>query len=119
MILVMKDKIEKSKASQPLAPTSRIDTRRALHPHELDAETKHQIWVPPGFIHGFCVTSEEGAEIEYKCTAPYDAASDLTVLWNDPDIGIAWPIDNPVLSEKDENAPRLADVQDRLSRYEG
>lgn len=86
---------------------------------ELDAETKHQIWVPPGFIHGFCVTSEDGAEIEYKCTAPYDAASDLTVLWNDPDLGIPWPIDAPILSAKDESAPRLAEVQDRLPRYDG
>ena len=83
----------------------------------LDARNKHQIWVPPGFLHGFCVTSEDGAEIEYKCTAPYDAAADLSVLWNDPDIGISWPVNDPLLSDKDRDAPRLAEVQDRLSPY--
>ena len=76
---------------------------------ELTAENHKQLYVPPGFAHGFCVLSEV-AEMAYKCTALYEAADDAGVLWNDPDIGIDWPIDDPVLSAKDEKAPRLADL---------
>jgi len=85
---------------------------------DLTAENKHQIWVPPGFVHGFCVTSEEGAEIEYKCTKLYDADSDLTVRWDDPALGIPWPIKEPILSAKDQDAPLLAEVADRLPTFE-
>ena len=75
----------------------------------LDSVNHRQIWVPPGFLHGFCVVSET-AEVEYKCTDLYDPGGELGVLWNDPDIGIAWPVDEPVLSGKDQTAPRLRDV---------
>ena len=85
---------------------------------DLTAENKHQIWVPPGFVHGFCVTSEEGAEIEYKCTKLYDADSALTVRWDDPALGIPWPIKEPILSAKDQDAPLLAEVADRLPTFE-
>jgi len=73
----------------------------------LDASGFHQLWIPPGFLHGFCVMSE-WAEIEYKCTAPYDRDDEIGVVWNDPDIGIAWPIAAPALSPKDAALPRLS-----------
>src|SRR6185295_12886257 len=79
----------------------------------LSAENKHQIWVPPGFVHGFCVTSET-AEVEYKCTDLYDPGGELTVIWNDPAIGIVWPVKEPVLSTKDLAGKRLAELTDLL-----
>jgi len=82
----------------------------------LSGENHHQLWVPAGFIHGFCVTSER-AEVEYKCTDLYDPGGELGVIWNDPDIGIEWPVREPVLSGKDAAAPRLKDVSDKLMRY--
>lgn len=75
----------------------------------LSAENKRQFYVPPGFAHGFCVTSET-ALFTYKCTDLYNPQADGGVIWNDPDIGIEWPITEPVLSEKDGRAPRLKDV---------
>ena len=69
----------------------------------LSAENKRQLWVPEGFAHGFYVTSDE-AEFVYKCTDYYNPTAEHSLLWNDPDIGIEWPIDiQPVLSAKDES----------------
>ncbi len=83
----------------------------------LNTENHRQIWVPPGFLHGFCVVSET-AEVEYKCTDLYDPGGELGVLWNDPDIGIEWPVDSPVLSTKDKAAPRLREVpEDQLPTH--
>lgn len=76
----------------------------------LSAENKRQMYVPEGFAHGFCVTSGD-AHVLYKCTTLYVPEEDAGVLWNDPDIGIQWPVDEPVLSEKDSNAPRLKDIR--------
>ena len=73
-------------------------------------ENKTQFWVPPGFAHGFVVLSET-ADFEYKCTDYYDPSDEGSLLWNDPDLNIPWPIDNPKLSEKDANAPLLADLK--------
>ena len=73
----------------------------------LDAESYRQLWIPAGFLHGFCVLSE-WAEIEYKCTALYDRDDEVGVVWNDPDLGIVWPIEQPSLSPKDAALPRLA-----------
>ena len=72
--------------------------------------------VPPGFVHGFCVTSET-AEIEYKCTDFYDPSSEISIQWNDPEIGITWPLQGlqPILSVKDREAPLLADLAGQLS----
>jgi dTDP-4-dehydrorhamnose 3,5-epimerase len=83
----------------------------------LSAENKHQLYVPPGLAHGFCVTTDS-AQVEYKCTGFYYPEDELSILWNDPDIGIAWPIDEPILSDKDRTAPRLKDVQDRLVQFD-
>jgi len=80
---------------------------------KLDALEGAQLWVPPGFLHGFC-TLEDTTEIFYKVTAFYSANHDAGVLWNDPDLGIYWPVDfaSAILSEKDQRLPRLCDVPD-------
>ena len=75
----------------------------------LSAENKRQLYVPPGFAHGFCVTSEN-ALFAYKCTECYDPKSEGSVLWNDPELGITWPVSEPRLSEKDRHALRLRDI---------
>ncbi|NQZ96262.1 MAG: dTDP-4-dehydrorhamnose 3,5-epimerase [Myxococcales bacterium] len=83
----------------------------------LSSENKKQLYAPPGLVHGFCVTSET-AQVEYKCTEFYHPGDELSVLWNDPDLGIPWPIESPILSDKDRSAPRLKDIQDRLLDFE-
>ncbi|HEX2164726.1 MAG TPA: dTDP-4-dehydrorhamnose 3,5-epimerase [Thermoanaerobaculia bacterium] len=72
-----------------------------------------QLWIPPGFAHGFCVLSEI-AEVEYKCTALYDRADELAIAWNDAEIGVEWPVEEPLLSEKDRAAAGLREVEGRL-----
>jgi len=72
----------------------------------LNAENKRQFWVPPGYAHGFAVLSDT-ADFEYKCTDYYDPADEGSLLWNDPQVAIDWPLDNPTLSEKDATAPTL------------
>lgn len=80
----------------------------------LSAENKRQFWIPEGFAHGFAVLSER-AIFSYLCTAQYDKSADASVRWNDADIAIDWPIDAPLLSDKDAAAPFLKDVApDRL-----
>lgn len=77
----------------------------------LSAENKHQLWIPEGFAHGFYVTSKE-AEFVYKCTDYYNPKSECSIIWNDPDIGINWPLLNrPILSLKDEFATRMKDQE--------
>jgi dTDP-4-dehydrorhamnose 3,5-epimerase len=76
---------------------------------ELSAENKRQLWVPAGFAHGFVVLSDV-ADFLYKCTALYKPEAERSVVWNDPDLAIAWPIAEPLLSPKDAAAPRLADA---------
>jgi dTDP-4-dehydrorhamnose 3,5-epimerase len=75
----------------------------------LTAENKKQLWVPPGFAHGFLVLSEF-ADFEYKCTDYYDPSDEGHILWNDPQLAIDWPVSEPVLSEKDAAAPLLMDL---------
>jgi len=85
----------------------------------LSAENRRQFWVPPGFAHGFVVTGES-ALFSYKCTDYYAPEYDGSILWNDPEIGIRWPVDNPSLSDKDRAAPPLEAVpEERLPRYSG
>lgn len=76
---------------------------------ELTSETGRQIWVPPGFAHGFCVLSDT-ADVLYKCTDYYAPGAERSIVWNDPDIGIDWPVKAPLLSPKDAAAPRLKDA---------
>jgi dTDP-4-dehydrorhamnose 3,5-epimerase len=80
---------------------------------ELSAGNLRQVWVPPGFAHGFCVASER-AQVEYKCTDLYRPEDEFGIIWNDPDLAIDWPLADPILSEKDARLPRLAEVVDRL-----
>jgi dTDP-4-dehydrorhamnose 3,5-epimerase len=82
----------------------------------LSAENFRQLYVPPDFAHGFCVTSD-WAEFEYKCTDFYDPADEIRLLWNDPDLRIEWPVNAPLLSEKDRAAQPLAVLMDRLPAY--
>ena len=76
----------------------------------LTEKNKLQFWIPPGFAHGFVVLSDN-ADFEYKCTDYYDPSDEGSLLWNDPDLNIPWPINNPKLSEKDLNAPLLANLK--------
>jgi dTDP-4-dehydrorhamnose 3,5-epimerase len=81
---------------------------------ELDDVHGHQLWIPIGFGHGFCVLSDE-ADFVYKCTNYYDAATESGISFADPDVGIEWPRAVELLySERDRDAPRLAEVADRL-----
>ena len=75
---------------------------------ELSDENLTSLWVPAGFAHGFCVMSDV-ADVIYKCTVPFEAADDGGVAWNDPRIGIIWPVENPLLSPKDAAYAPLAD----------
>jgi len=83
----------------------------------LSATNFRELYVPPGVLHGFLVTSDT-AQLVYKCTDFYSPEAEFSVAWDDPDIGIAWPIESPILSEKDRSAPQLKDVEDRLIDYE-
>ncbi len=78
----------------------------------LDGKTRTQMFVPPGFAHGFVVLSET-ALFHYKCTAAYRPDAERVVLWNDPALGIQWPISDPQLSARDAAAPPLAHVDSR------
>ena len=75
----------------------------------LSLASGRQLYIPPGFAHGFVVTSDS-ASFLYKCTDTYDPHGQYSLLWNDPAIGIEWPVKDPVLSDKDRAAPRLADL---------
>lgn len=79
----------------------------------LSAENHHQLWVPPGFAHGFAVTSET-ALFFYKCTDLYEPKSELGVAFDDPALGIPWPVTEPLLSEKDKQNPTLAQIDPAL-----
>lgn len=100
-----------------------VDVRRGS-PHfgkhvavVLSAAHFTQLWVPPGFAHGFLVTSE-AAQFEYKCTDLYHPEDELSIAWNDPDLAIAWPESEPSLSAKDRDAPTIAEAMERLPVYE-
>jgi dTDP-4-dehydrorhamnose 3,5-epimerase len=75
---------------------------------ELSEENCKQLWIPPGFAHGF-VALKDDTDFLYKCTDVYFPEGDGGVLWSDPDIGITWPVQEPLLSKKDASAPRLRD----------
>lgn len=86
----------------------------------LTAENFRQIYVPTGFVHGFCVTSEI-AQVQYKCTDYYDPSSEISVLWNDPEIGITWPLEElgaAILSKKDLGGKPLQQLMDVLPWFE-
>jgi dTDP-4-dehydrorhamnose 3,5-epimerase len=82
---------------------------------ELSTANHRQLFVPAGFLHGFCVTSPS-AQVEYKCSDVYVPDDQVGVRWNDPDIGIQWPVTEPILSEKDAHAAFLKHLADKLPR---
>jgi dTDP-4-dehydrorhamnose 3,5-epimerase len=77
--------------------------------YELDDVAHRQLFVPAGFGHGFCVLSDE-ADVAYALSSYYDPGAESGVAWDDPEIGIEWPISDPILSERDRSAPRLAEL---------
>lgn len=79
----------------------------------LSEENFKLVYIPPGFAHGFCVMSDV-AQVEYKCTDFYMPGDEITIAWNDPEIGIPWPVRDPILSPKDRDAPLLREVMKTL-----
>lgn len=80
---------------------------------ELSEQNGLMLYVPPGFAHGFLVTSDN-AEITYKCTEEYSPANDAGIAWNDPDINVLWPVERPVISEKDRRLPLLKNADNNF-----
>ena len=78
--------------------------------YELSDENHHQMWIPPGFAHGFIALSDS-ADLMYKCTDTYRSDDDFGIIWDDPRIGVHWPISDPLLSDKDKVLPTLSDVE--------
>jgi dTDP-4-dehydrorhamnose 3,5-epimerase len=81
--------------------------------YELSDANHRQLFVPAGFGHGFCVLSDL-ADVAYKLSSYYDPETEAGIAWNDPDVGIEWPISDPQVSERDKSAPKLADIADEL-----
>jgi dTDP-4-dehydrorhamnose 3,5-epimerase len=80
----------------------------------LSGERQQQLYVPAGFAHGYQVVSEE-AIVTYRCTALYQPQAEITIAWNDAELGITWPLSDPILSEKDRRGTSLADAHGRFS----
>jgi dTDP-4-dehydrorhamnose 3,5-epimerase len=83
----------------------------------LSATNFKQLYVPPGFAHGFCVLSET-AQVEYKCTELYDRADELGIAWNDPDLAITWPLSDPLLSDRDARNQPLRTIAEQIAIYD-
>ena len=81
--------------------------------HRLDDVRHRQLFVPVGFGHGFAVLSEE-ADVAYQVSSYYDPATEKGIVWNDPDVGVDWEVEDPLLSERDKTAPQLAEIADEL-----
>jgi dTDP-4-dehydrorhamnose 3,5-epimerase len=82
----------------------------------LSDKNLQQMYIPPGFAHGYCVLSEQ-ADVVYKCTELYAPGDEYGIAWDDPDIGIEWPQLDIQLSDKDRRNPRLSEHGDRLPQY--
>jgi dTDP-4-dehydrorhamnose 3,5-epimerase len=83
---------------------------------ELSGENKRQLYIPPGFAHGFCVLSDT-ADVLYKCTDVYSQKDERGIIWNDPALAIAWPVTTPLLSDKDRAYKRLSEMDGELPVY--
>jgi dTDP-4-dehydrorhamnose 3,5-epimerase len=88
-------------------------TYRQWEGYELSDTNHRQLFVPAGFGHGFCVLSDL-ADVSYLLSSYYDPETEAGIAWDDPDVAIDWPLDEPQVSERDRTAPRLADVADEL-----
>lgn len=82
----------------------------------MSAENFLQCYIPAGFAHGFCVLSGV-AEVEYKCTDLYEPGAEIGIAWDDPSLAIPWPVEKPLLSDRDRGHPPLADQRERLPIY--
>ena len=82
----------------------------------LSGENFRQLYIPPGFVHGFCVLSNR-VHVEYKCTDFYDPSDEFVVAWNDPEIAVRWPLERPELSKRDAAAPRLSEIREMLPLF--
>ena len=82
----------------------------------LDDRSNLHLWIPPGLVHGFQVLSNE-ADICYQMDAVHDPALDIALAWDDPDLGIEWPIADPILSERDRSAPSLAELRPQFDEW--
>ena len=93
----------------------RVDSKTLGHRHSviLDSEKRNQLWIPPGFAHGFSVLSDS-ADFFYKCTDFYSPEDEAGIIWNDPELGINWKTRSPKVSEKDMKLPSLREVLDSL-----
>lgn len=100
--------------------TVEVDIRPKSHTYgnwfafNLSAENKNVLWVPPGFANGFQAL-ESSTRVYYKCTELYNPSGEASLNYSDPAIGIAWPIDNPILSQKDLSAPSFAELSKQLN----
>jgi dTDP-4-dehydrorhamnose 3,5-epimerase len=81
--------------------------------HVLDDEAHRQLFVPVGFAHGFAVLSDV-ADVTYLCSSTYDPATESGIAWDDPGVGVEWPLDGPLVSERDRSAPTLAEIAETL-----
>jgi dTDP-4-dehydrorhamnose 3,5-epimerase len=88
-------------------------TRGRWEGYELDDVSHRQLLVPVGFGHGFCVLSQE-ADVAYKLSSYYDPETEAGIAWDDPEVGIEWPVSDPLLSERDKSAPRLSEIAAEL-----
>jgi dTDP-4-dehydrorhamnose 3,5-epimerase len=79
----------------------------------LSDENQYQLYIPPGFAHGFCVISDN-ADFEYKCTEFYNPNSEVGIMWNDPDLGIDWPVSDPIVSDKDNKNYLISEIPNNL-----
>jgi dTDP-4-dehydrorhamnose 3,5-epimerase len=84
----------------------------------LSGENFRQLYIPPGYAHGFCVLSPE-VDVEYKCTDVYDPGHEMAISWKDVEIGVQWPVADPVLSGRDAKAPGLRELWDSLPQWNG
>ncbi len=91
----------------------RGDTFGEHEAFELSDENGRQLFVPIGFAHGFCVVSEV-ADVTYKVSSYYDAATERGIAFDDPELGVPWPVDEPIVSDRDRSNPRLADIAAEL-----
>jgi len=96
---------------------ARSDTFGAWFAVTLTGDGGRQLWVPEGFAHGFAVTGETDALFHYKCTDFYVPEAESALRWDDPALGIDWPVEDPILSEKDRTAPLLEDLPDARLRF--
>jgi dTDP-4-dehydrorhamnose 3,5-epimerase len=88
-------------------------TYRRWEAHELSDENNRQLFVPVGFGHAFCVLSDQ-ADVSYRLSTYYDGATEAGIAWDDPDVGIEWPVMSRLISHRDRDAPRLAEIADSL-----